>query len=328
MKVIIIVLCVIIVIMMGLLWKYQRQIKDICRQLSFQQEHTSNMRITSEIDLGEIKELTEILNDLLENQKKERIQYQRKEQIISETYTSLSHDIRTPLTSLDGYFQLLADSDSREEQERYIGIIKERINSLKEMLEELFLFTKLKNTSYQLDLVSCDLNRIVKDTIFSYYEEWKRKSIEPEIYLPEGTVMFMGNEQALRRIVQNIIKNGLEHGEDSIKICMTVTSKKKGLVKEPIQDITQSDRGGKITLLISNPVSNQEQIDVNRVFERFYKADTLRSTSSTGLGLPIAREFVLRMNGRIEAFVQGNEFGVKIDFPFNDAENDENGNYG
>lgn len=86
--------------------------------------------------------------------------------MISDTYTNLSHDIRTPLTSLDGYFQLLEQSEDAEEQKHYMDIIQERIHSLKEMLEELFLFTKLKNESYHLELKHCCVNQVLKQTIF------------------------------------------------------------------------------------------------------------------------------------------------------------------
>lgn len=314
------ILCGIIIVLVIILLKYFQQIRDICRQLSFLQEHDSNMRITSEIDLGGIGALTKQLNALLLQQREERIQYRRKEQMISETYTNLSHDIRTPLTSLDGYFQLLSDSDSKEEQERYVRIIRERVDSLKEMLEELFLFTRLKNTAYPLPLSPCDLNRIVKDTVFSYYEEWKKRSIEPDIVLSEQSCVIMGNRQALHRTLQNIIKNGLVHGENAIRIRLTVERAKQEKAE------TERDRKGKdqinsepgsgqaVVLSISNPVRSVEQIDVSRVFERFYRSDSERSSGSTGLGLAIAREFVLRMNGTIEAFLDGDEFGVRIWF--------------
>ena len=310
------ILCGIIIVLVIILLKYFQQIRDICRQLSFLQEHDSNMRITSEIDLGGIGALTKQLNAMLMQQREERIQYRRKEQMISETYTNLSHDIRTPLTSLDGYFQLLADSDSKEEQERYVRIIRERVDSLKEMLEELFLFTRLKNTAYPLPLSPCDLKRIVKDTVFSYYEEWKKRSIEPDIVLPEQSCVIMGNRQALHRTLQNIIKNGLVHGEDSIRIRLTVevAEQEKGKSYGRGQTNPEHGSGQEVVLVISNPVRGVEQIDVSRVFERFYRAEPERSSGSTGLGLPIAREFVLRMNGRIEAFVEGDEFGVRIWF--------------
>lgn len=292
----IVILCGTIILLLGTLLIYRLQIRVVCQQLAFLEAHESNLRITSATDFGGLGTLTRLLNALLERQRNERITYQQKELVIAETYTSLSHDIRTPLTSLDGYFQLLADSDAKDEQNRYLSIIRERIDSLKEMLEELFLFTKLKNASYPLELSPCDLNRIVKNTILSYYGEWKQKDIEPEISLPEAPCMILGNQQALRRTLQNIIKNGLVHGEASIQIQLTVCPPE-------------------VTLSIRNTLTHPEQVDTSRVFERFYMADTRQGSSSTGLGLPIAREFVLRMNGTIEAAVEENEFMIRLRFP-------------
>ena len=116
MRIIIVVLSFIIVGLFAVLWKYQRQIKDICRQLHFLKEHDSNMRIMTDIRWGNLSELCKELNEILQQQKLERRAYMRKEREISETYTNLSHDIRTPLTSLDGYFQLLEKSANESDR--------------------------------------------------------------------------------------------------------------------------------------------------------------------------------------------------------------------
>ena len=121
------------VILAAVLWKYQRQMKDICRQIAFLREHDSNMLITTQIRVGGVGELAEELNELLLEMKSEHREYMEKEGEIARIYTDLSHDIRTPLTSLDGYFQLLRETRDPEELERYIRIIQERIGSLKEI---------------------------------------------------------------------------------------------------------------------------------------------------------------------------------------------------
>ena len=246
------VLLIAVILVQGMLfWKYQRQVKDICRQLSFLMKQDSNMLITREMDLRGIGELADVLNEWLELKRREKKEYLKKEEMISDTYTNLSHDIRTPLTSLDGYFQLMETCEDQEEQRRYMKIIQERIGSLKEMLEELFTFTKL----------------------------------------------FMnGNEQGIQRIFQNIIKNGLDHGEKKISISL-----------EEVEN--------NIRIQIKNQVCHVEKINVDQVFERFYKADEARSKTSSGLGLSIAKELVLRMDGKISARIEGNEFCVEIVFP-------------
>ena len=295
MYIIIGILAGIIILQSIIMWKYQRQVKDICRQLAFLMKHDSNMLIQREFGLGGIGMLSDRLNDLLELRRKEKQYYQEKETLIADTYTNLSHDIRTPLTSLDGYFQLMEACENGEEQRRYLNIIHERIHSLNEMLEELFMFTKLKNESYRLELTSCCINRILKETVFSYYDDWVRREIQPDIQITEEQLYIDGNKQGLSRIIQNVIKNGLDHGEKKIRIV---------LKREQNQAV----------LRISNQVIASEKIDIEHVFDRFYKADAARSKTSTGLGLSIAREFVRRMNGEIGAKIEENEFIVEMSF--------------
>lgn len=293
------ILAGIIVLQAIILWKYVRQVKDICRQLSFQMKQDSNMLISREFDLGGIGRLVDLLNELLDMRRKEKRRYLEKEALIADTYTNLSHDIRTPLTSLDGYFQLMEDCENVDDQRRYLDIIHERIHSLNDMLEELFTFTKLKNDSYTLTLAPCFINRILKETVFSYYDDWVRKELEPDIQIADELLCINGNVQGLRRVIQNIIKNGLDHGEKKISIIL-------------------ERRGGQAVLRISNLVKNPEEIDVDHVFDRFYKADRARSRTSTGLGLAIAKELVDRMGGEIGARIEEDEFIVEIIFPVMD----------
>lgn len=290
------VLSVLILILIGILISYKRQVKDICRQLRFLQECDSNMLITTEMKKGHIGELVELLNTLLKERKKERADYQKKEQMIADIYTNLSHDIRTPLTSLDGYFQLLEETQEENDRKRYIQIIQERIESLKEMLEELFTYTKLQNGTYELKLEPQNVGQILKETVFSYYDDWAEQGISPQFEITEEPVWIRGNKQALRRTIQNIIKNGLDHGNKEIRIQLSRNEKQMELV-------------------FQNKIEPGEQIDISRVFERFYKADKARSKSSTGLGLSIAKGFVEKMHGEIAAEIKEDWFCIKISFP-------------
>ena len=290
------VLSVLILILIGILISYKRQVKDICRQLRFLQECDSNMLITTEMKKGHIGELVELLNTLLKERKKERADYQKKEQMIADIYTNLSHDIRTPLTSLDGYFQLLEETQEENDRKRYIQIIQERIESLKEMLEELFTYTKLQNGTYELKLEPQNVGQILKETVFSYYDDWAEQGISPQFEITEEPVWIRGNKQALRRTIQNIIRNGLDHGNKEIRIQLSRNEKQMELV-------------------FQNKIEPGEQIDISRVFERFYKADKARSKSSTGMGLSIAKGFVEKMHGEIAAEIKEDWFCIKISFP-------------
>lgn len=246
------------------------------------------MLLRTDTRFGYLGELTDCFNELFKKYRAEYRIYLEKEKILSETYTNLSHDIRTPLTSLDGYIQLLSECSSPDEQDYYLSIIRERIASLKNMLEELFTFTRLKNDSYELALTICDLNQILKMTLFSYYDEWLNQGITPSFSLPDTPVLILGNEAALHRLIQNIIKNGLDHGKDCLALSLT-------------QKDASDAAPAHILLCFENETAPADNIDISQVFERFYKADEARSHASTGLGLSIAKELVLRMNGTIQA---------------------------
>ena len=251
----------------------RRQIKNICRQLRFLEKNESNMLLTKESQIGCIGELADLLNCLLQNRKKERIQNMKKERMISEIYTNLSHDIRTPLTSLDGYFQLLEETENEMDRKRYLKIIQERIASLKEMLEELFTYTKLQNEDYEIKVQCENLNHILKETLFSYYDTWMECGITPRFDITEETLFVLGNEQAIRRSIQNIIKNGLDHGRK--EICISLKKEKEYAI-----------------LVFKNKMNENDVVDTDKIFERFYKVDEARSKNSTGLGLSIAKGFL------------------------------------
>lgn len=301
MYVIIGILSGVIVILLSILAGYQRQVKDICRQLRFLKEHESNMRITNAVNLGNMRELTRLLNEQIQEQRKAQKEYLRKEQMIADTYTNLSHDIRTPLTSLDGYVQLLESADQEADRKRYLQIVQERIESLKEMLEELFTYTKLQNETYEISLSQVDLTRILKETLFSYYDDWKNRGIEPQIDITEAPLYVQGNAQALGRVIRNIIKNGLDHGDRNLKITLSK--------REHIAELT-----------VQNSCAHAGDIDVERIFDRFYKADEARSKTSTGLGLSIAKGYVQKMGGEITAEVCADRFLVRIRIPIQFSE--------
>ena len=283
------------IILILIFYSYRRQVRKICRQLAFQKDHRTNMRLTASLPFSELNDLLDDINEIIDLSHEVERTAQRNEISLKETITNLSHDIRTPLTSMDGYFQLLQQSKSELDRLHYIDVIQSRISVLKEMLEELFTYTKLQNEAYTLELESLDFGKCVRDTVFSFYDELQNRGIVPEISFCEEPLPIIGNEEALHRTIQNIIKNALEHGNTSISLGLTCE---------------KSD----VVFCCSNDVQNPNEIDTSKVFTQFYKADSARTHSSTGLGLFISKGLVERMNGRISASLYDNIFTVEIRF--------------
>lgn len=273
---------------------YRRQISDFCRQLAFIQNFDTNKLLTQSLDNPELTELTNAINDIVERYKQIVIETERKDERLRSAITNVSHDIRTPLTSLDGYFQLLLATEDEAERSRYCTIIRERIDSLSGLLEQLFIYTKLQNDTYKLELDKVDVSKLLSDTLLSFYDDVVSSHIEPKITIGASYAPVLGNDVALKRVFQNIIKNAIAHGTDFL-------------------EVTLAANADSVLISFSNRYSGSEgDIDIEQVFDRFYKADASRSSKTSGLGLSIAKELVTRMNGNISAEYESRIFTVRV----------------
>lgn len=283
------------VILTVILLHLRDQIKKTRQQLEFMTQNQTNMRLTSDLPAGEFNRLIDSVNDIVDTSRKIQISSVSAEKNLKDAITNISHDIRTPLTSMDGYFQLLAQSDSIQEREHYISIIRGRIESLKDMLEELFTYTKLQSDAFELEMDKTDLTKSVLDTLFTFYDEFKQRGFEPDVDIEEKHLYIFGNAEAIRRTVQNLLKNALEHGGNAIGFSLKAED-------------------NKAVFTCSNDVSDPDNIDMSQIFTRFYKADTARTQSSTGLGLAIAKGLTEKSDGQISAKLEENTFSVTVSY--------------
>lgn len=275
---------------------FVRQINEICRRLAFIRSHKTNMRLNTELPFEVTSRLIDEINVLLDETEEERIRTWRESRGLKESLTGISHDIRTPLTSLSGYFQLLSETEDREDRERYGRIIMARIQGLEAMLEELFTYTKLQDPGYKMEMDSLDFTRCAIDAMLAFYGQFTEKGIQPLVRIPEEPVFIYGNSEAVNRILQNMIKNALVHGKDMVSVAL--------------------ERGeGTVAFRCSNRCGNPEKIDIEGVFTRFYQADTARRDESAGLGLTIASELVKRLGGGLTAELDGDIFTISAVFP-------------
>lgn len=181
MKVIVGILVVCLMICIYIIGIYKRQINEICRQLSFIRKYNSNMRICNDTEIKSINKLNTEINVFLDYCRESNQKAQQREETLNQTITSLAHDIRTPITSLDGYFQLLGENPDEEARKRYMACIRNRLDVTVDMLEELFTLAKLQNNMYDLVLDKICVNDLVCRAVLDFYEDFKLRGIEPHI---------------------------------------------------------------------------------------------------------------------------------------------------
>jgi len=272
---------------------YRRQVKKTCRRIAFIKNNDTNMELLSDLNFHELNMLEKEINEVIEKNRQISIAAKRSENNLKETIVNISHDIRTPLTSLDGFFQLLKNADSEEERNQCVDVIQNRINNLKYMLEELFTYTKLQNDDYKLQTEPVDIVRCISSTLVSFYNEFQEKSIEVQADFTDEEAVVDCNAEAVQRIVQNVLKNVIDHGSKTV-------------------EMTLKQENGSVVFSCSNKVDNPDSIDISQIFTRFYKSDPARTHSSTGLGLAIAKGLAERMNGGMTAEIEGEWFRIKV----------------
>src|SRR5699024_5123850 len=152
-------------------------------------------------------QLVQICNQLLKNKRNLNQQYIKKNEEVTATMVSLSHDIRTPLTSLGGYLHLADNTENLSKNSRYITLSNNRMKHIVTLVDELFFYTKLQNPEYNLELYTVDVNDVLQKQLFSVMDDFSRLGKEPELQLPESPVYLEGNTNALERVFENIFNN-------------------------------------------------------------------------------------------------------------------------
>lgn len=279
-----------------ILISFLSQMKSIRSQVHFISRNETNKRLSFYGKSRSFRRLASDINEILDSNDEKHRKIIAEDKEIKETLTNMSHDIRTPLTSLKGYFELLEQTEDTEERARYSSIIRGRIDSLSEILETMFLYTKVSNVNFKLDFEPIDCSKIVLETLFEYYDDFSKAGYEVDVDVKEGVKM-IGNEQSLKRIMQNLIRNSLYHGAGDVSL-----------------KLFTDDSAGTVSIVMENLLKEGQMPDAGRVFDRYYKGDASRHTGSSGVGLSVVKTLVEAMNGRITAYVRDGRFGIEAVF--------------
>ncbi|EGT4139234.1 HAMP domain-containing histidine kinase [Clostridium perfringens] len=241
-----------------------------------------------------IENLIVEINTLIDDKRKMENIYKGKDMELREAIANMSHDLRTPLTSIMGYVYLLNDDKlGKEERKEYLKIIEKRSAVLNDLITNFYGLSRIQADQYEIKFEPVNLELVLGEIIAAFYETLDYKFGEPEINIEEGLGPVLGDKQALNRIFTNLIENMIKHGEGEVKI--SLKKKNKYIVME-----------------FSNKAEDLESKDVNRIFEKFFTKDRMRTGQNTGLGLAIVKLLVEKQGQKIEAKKVGNRLVINI----------------
>ena len=252
------------------LFSWKRQICEITKQIS------ENRKLRISLSNKHIEKLAGTINEKNYLEQSAKIQILQEKEQLKQSIANISHDLRTPLTSIQGYLVLLKSCQNKEEQEHYFSIIQAKADYLTELLQIFYDLSLIDSEDYILEVEKIDINRIVTDCLIDTYSELKE--LDPTIKTENAPVWITGNVVACKRIIGNLITNAIRYSNDYIEIVI--------------------DANGIFT--VKNTTSELKNIDVNMLFQKFYTVDTSRSNGSTGLGLYIIKELLNKIEGGIK----------------------------
>jgi len=279
----------------ALVWLYllNRDIRQFGKKLLDIVQSDTNSKLTTDTFNKDVVNLTASVNTMLERNRRDIFEVACAEAALKRAVTNISHDLRTPLTSALGYLQMLMSSDLDEETKlRYLETVRGRLETLSGLMNSLFEFARVIEGDIALDLKPANICNILRDALSDNYPEFDNRGFTVEAYIPDVPVMCMCDNDALRRVLQNLLKNALVHGCKHLRVSLA---------------------GGVIE--IANKADGLADIDTERMFERFYTSDAARTRGNTGLGLAIARELVMRMKGNISAYADGSHLIIQLTLP-------------
>lgn len=239
----------------------------------------------------EMRRLATALNVQLKKLRKEQLRCQHGDVELKEAVTNISHDLRTPLTAIVGYLNMLEREDMSPQAQRYLRIIAERTAAMKQLTEELLKYSvAVSGDNLSLDTEDVIVNNVLEESISGFYAVLTEAGISPEISICDEKVHRMLNKNALSRVFSNIISNAVKYSSGDL----VITLAQDGI------------------LTFSNSAPELDEITVGRLFDRYYTVET--GDKSTGLGLSIARALTEKMGGTISASYIGERVVINIVF--------------
>ncbi len=284
----IISLCIVLLFIAIKLYLIKKSIKEIRVSINKIIKADTNQLLTISSSDKEMKKLANDLNKELQDLRKEKLQYQNGNQELKRIITNISHDMRTPLTAISGYIDLM--KENKEKQKEYMKIIEKKTEELTLLTDQLFDFSKTMDMGVEMQREKCCINEILEETLANMYHFFKEKQIEPKLEICTQKIYKDLDKHSIIRVFENILSNVCKYSDGDFK----VTLNEKGIIT------------------FSNKATSLDATTVQKIFDRYFTVENAKK--STGLGLSISKQLVKLNGGKISAKYVNEYLIIQIEF--------------
>lgn len=292
MTAIIIVLCIFVVLLICRIFSMKKQIRDMNRHMEELSLGDTEKKIDISLIDKDISLLASEINKILDRERQLKINLLRKENHLKDSISNISHDLRTPLTTITGYLQILQNADLASEQKDEVEIALRKAIQLQGLITSFFELSVIDSDDIQPIFSTINYSNLLMDVIAENAVMFENRGINPTVTLPQESVIVSADIDMLRRILQNLFSNAIKYACGDIYITL--------------------GNDTKAVLTIGNSVPNPHDINPLRIFDRFYTSDISRSDGSTGIGLSIVKILVEKMGGEVNATLNADFLEIMI----------------
>lgn len=281
--------CIAAIIAMGVKIYFMRKAaEEIAEAFADRLKTDTNTLIDISSRDGKMRALADSINRELKILRREHHLYTQGDKELKTAVTNISHDLRTPLTAVCGYLDVMKRMEIPEKMGEYLDIIADRAELMKQLTEELFVYSVILSADGKSEKEELSVNQVLEDSIMGYYAAMTEKGIDPKVRITERKIVRTLNRAELSRVFSNLLNNAIKYSGGDL-------------------EITMSDDGA---VTFSNTAEGLDPVQVERLFDRFYTVEAARN--STGLGLSIAKTLVEQSGGSISAEYLKNKLMITV----------------
>lgn len=286
---------IVVVILFGILLihhvRIKQQLRNLKKQLKYRQTEQTKSPLYLELGDKDLHALVAIMNQALEEESNLRIEKEISEREFKDLISNISHDLRTPLTVMKGYLQLMEECELEPQGREYLEVCFKHTEELERRVRQFFEYSFLVNQEENITLHKVNVTNLVTEIMTDFIPFFEEKGIVMKLE-EETVVKALAEEESLKRVMQNLLKNCLNYGKGEVSVF-----------------IGEAEDKDKIQVCVKNQIAPGKTLDADKVFQRFYVGDPSRN-QSTGLGLSIVKLLVEKMQGEVFARNEGGVFCI------------------
>lgn len=277
----------------------KRQVINIRRELEATRKSGYNRQLKIALFDDDMEQMTATINENLDYQKELKLENEQSKQQLKQSVSDIAHDLRTPLTVIKGNLQMLEQEENLSPRgKEFVRVSVEKTDALREMVDDFFELSVLESDASAVSLKRIDATVFLTQFIIDNEAVIRQRELTPKLLIPEKSIFIEADEKLLSRMCNNLLNNILKYAKDEFLLELKC----------------DSIDNGKTVITFANDISHENEIDIDKIFNRTYRGDIARPSGGAGLGLYIVKLLADKQDADVSAYIKDDRLYISVSF--------------